>query len=644
MLAAAVALVRGLARRRPVVLVVEDLHYLGARERQDLGHVMRATGDEPVLWLLSSRRGPERGIPEPDQVIRLGPLPGAGQAALVRDLLGVEQVGEHLLERVARTAEGSPLYVVEIVKALQQSGAVRVADKRASLVDPAAAPALPPTLEGLITARVDALEPGAKGLLQLAATAGLSFSPALLARAAGQDELAPALETLRAQGLIAPEDAEDADWVFSSHLVWEVVRRSVIGAQARDLHDRVAAGMEALYAGALEPHYAALACHCAAAGRYLDAARYALKAGERHRAGSFLERALEAFRQGLGWLERVAGADEEARSQGEALLNLRAGEVCRLLGQQREAERHLQVALDVSEDGGLYEVELGCFLDLGRLYQHQGRDALAQANLEQGLAQARIGGGAAQQVAFLEALGHLHQDRGENDEAQRCYAEALELAGEDAELEARALLGLAVRMIQRAEDRRALELLERAQRRAEAIGDRILLGRIANNLGALHYAMGRYEDSLGAFRRALGLRQGTGYRPGTVINLANIGATYLRLGDSARAFVAFEQARDQAREVGLERGVALAEMYLGYLDAERGEAGGAARMEAARAICARLGDRDAALTGRWLEGRLLLRRGERERGRQVLEAALEQARSRESAWLVRDLEAELASG
>ncbi len=642
-LAAAVSLVRGLAHDRPVVLVLEDMHYLGARDRQDLGHVMRATADEPVLWLYTSRRGAERGLPQPGQSIRLGPLDSQGQARLIRELLGVEQVCDSLIELVGRTAEGNPLYVGEIVKVLQQSGALSVCEKRAELDAGMADPGLPPTLEALIASRVDALDSSGKSLLQLGATIGLSFPPRLLARAAGADDVTQTLCELQAQSLVVQDsEDDDAPWSFSSHLVWEVVRGGTLGAQSRDLHNRVAEGIEALYGDALEPHLAALSHHCARAGRFLDAARYALRAGERHQEGAFLDVALKDYQAGLGYLEQVREDDSGALEQGEAILNLKAGQVSQLLGQLREAERHLQVALDAGEDLAMIDVELGCFLELGKLYQRQGRDSLAQANLEQGRAQAEIIGDAERQVEFLEALGHLFQDRGDNDLSQSCHARALRLAGENPQLEARALVGLAVRSIQRCDEEEALSMLRRAGELAERAGDRILAGRVANNLGALHYSVGRYQESLRAFRHALELRQGTGYRPGMVINLSNIGSTYLRLGDSARAFVAFEQARDHAREVGLERGVALSEMYLGYLDAERGVAGALERMRAAQRACARLGDRETALTGEWLAGRLLLRQGKREEGRQVLEAALAAARTRESTWLVRDLEAELA--
>ena len=655
-MAAAVSLVRGLARSRPVILVIEDMHYAEARELVTLAHVMRSTADEPVLWLMTSRRGAGREFPDPDQIIRLGPLDGRGRQQLVADLLGAESVGPDLMGLVERTAEGNPLYIGEVVKALQQSRSVKMEARRAEMVA-GAEPGLPPTLEGLIAARVDALAPAHKETLQLAATVGLSFSAALLGLAAGLEDPGPALRDLRDRGLIVREGSsaqpDRAPWTFSSHLVWEVVRRSVLGAQLRDHHQRIADGLEQAYAEHLEPHFEALARHNHAGGRNLGAARYAMKAGDAHREGAFLQRAASCYRQGLSYLEALragpdgaggeSGTDQEmAAGEGEALLNLRAGEVCWMLGEHVDAERYLQVALDVSEDLCMSDVELGCFLALGRIYRSRGRTTLAHANLEQGLVQAELSGDLESQVEFLEALGQLHQDQGALAEARRSHTRALELAEGHPVLQARALVGLAIQAVHRAEDALAQETLERALELATEAGDRILVGRCVNNLGALHYAMGRHEEALRAFRRALELRRGTGYRPGIVINLCNIGATWLRMGDSARAFVAFEEARATAREVGLERGGALAEVYLGYLDAERGQADGLARLRRARDLCERLGDRETSLAGLWLEARHYAFGPDPARGRDLLQSVLATARDRGMAWLIRDIEAELA--
>jgi tetratricopeptide (TPR) repeat protein len=94
---------------------------------------------------------------------------------------------------------------------------------------------------------------------------------------------------------------------------------------------------------------------------------------------------------------------------------------------------------------------------------------------------------------------------------------------------------------------------------------RILLGRILNNIGIAHLNEGRNNEALDEFRRALSVRQGLGYRVGEVVNLHNMGDTWLRIGDVARAYASFEQSRELARDCGWERGTVMNDVFLAYL-------------------------------------------------------------------------------
>ncbi|MCB9793249.1 MAG: protein kinase [Alphaproteobacteria bacterium] len=643
-LTAGARLVRGLAELSPVLLAIEDVQDIGDPERDLLQHVLRIPTEGRVLWLLTGRRGLGEGLPAPDQTIELKALGHGGQRQLICDVLGARAISAELFDAVVRRAEGNPLYLVEVVTALQQKALVRVEERRASLVRPQVDPGLPPTLEGLVAARVDALEPRSKDALRLGATIGLSFSTALVAAAADIEDAEALLRDLVDAGLVVPKGRDEGTLSFSSQLIWEVVRRSTLARQRAEQHARVAAAIEAHYADHLDPHLEALAGHCAAAGRMLDAASYVARAGDLHRRAAFLERALRGYQRGVSWLEQaqVGGEELDRRDRTEAELRLRAGEVAMLLGRHRMAEQQLQLALDLAADLMISSIEMGCFLALGRLYAASGDADMGEANLEQGLALARAFGITDMQVAFLESLGSLACDRGEYASAEASLTEALELAGDDDHLAAIANLGLGTRFWRSGDAERALERLEFARAHAEAANDPILLGRVVNNLGIVHHAGGRFDRALAYFREALELRRGTGYRPGVVINLHNIGDALLRLGERGRAYAAFQRSRDAALEVGLSRGVAMNEIYLGYLDGVRGDARGLEMLRGAIAAAEKLGDVETALTGRWLEGRVLRALGQDEEAEACLYGALERARGIGAEWIARDIEADLA--
>ena len=112
------------------------------------------------------------------------------------------------------------------------------------------------------------------------------------------------------------------------------------------------------------------------------------------------------------------------------------------------------------------------------------------------------------------------------------------------------------------------------------------------------------------------------YRRGVIVNLHNIGDVYFRMGDYARAFQYFQESMDSAQVNDWERGQAMNLVYLGYLQALRGdiEEGEAALLSGIDRALA-VGDRNTAAQGKVFLARVLSRKGEVERARAVLSEA-----------------------
>ncbi|MSQ00270.1 MAG: tetratricopeptide repeat protein [Myxococcales bacterium] len=591
-----VKLVRGLAHDRPTIVMLEDIQYFDPFEAQLLWQLLEATDGQPVLLLCSWRGDGDPRLTARMQRVALGPLEPSQIEIMAADVLGAESIGPDLSRLVHRSTEGNPLYLEEVLKALRQAGRIWWEGRRARLKDPHLDANLPDTLAGLLAARVDALDPLAKGALQVAAVIGLGFSPVLLGEAVGADEPMGLVGELVRAGLVSPDGrSPDTAYSFCSVLVWDCVNRGILGVQRREYHRMVAAAMERVHGDRLDTVVESFAQHCHAGGRTRDAITGIYRAGENHRCAQFFERALDCFLKGMGWHDAAPRAERDP--QMEARLHVAAGEMARLLG-LASAERMLSVALDVAAEAGPRVAEARALLGLGQIFATQGKHMLARAHVEDAEGIARRAGDLALHVQCLEVLGALELDAGQIEEAQRVYEKGLAAAGDRGDLAARMLLGLANHAARRGDNDAALALLQKALPHAERAGDRVLLGRVINNIGIVFLDSARPAEALLEFRRALEMRRGLGYRPGEVVNLHNIGDALLRLGDHGRAWAAFEQSRDLSRECAWDRGVVMNEVFLHYLRGVRGE-DVTADLTAAAATADRLGEPESGFIARW---------------------------------------------
>lgn len=650
--------VQKLAEQQPAIVAVEDLQHLRPEEVALLAELIRGAQDHPVLFVLTGRQPLPGVLGSPDWEVALGPLSTTDQRALVTGWLAsqlgdVERVCPDLMGLLAKRAQGNPLYLEAMVDALLRGERVAVDDGRARLKADEATIQLPPGLDGLIQARIDALAPGLKELLQLAAIVGTEFSASLLAASLQVDDVQPSLAVLEARGLLQRAADQTDNWRFGNLFVWEAVRQSTVDARRRDLHGMVADGLLATRPGGLGTVRETLAEHCAGAGRFVQAAEHIQAAGDDLASQQLMAEAGARWDRAVGWLgaARRSGSSDVSVHL-EADLRIKAGAAWSIAGDPNRAELHLQVALELAEEGAGSEVEARAQLELGQLYRTQGRLEIARLHFEFAVstAQGWLEAGAwAREVAVgaLSGLGLLSYDIGENNAAEAVLTQARELAGSDDALLARVLHGLSLRPVREGDEAAALALLSEARQAATAADDRILLGRVINNLGIVHYGAGRYPSALECFRESLRLREGLGYRNGVAINLHNIGDVHLRVGERARAWAAFSKSHALCADASWERGVVMNEVFLAWLELEEAPNEAAfrarlGRLEAATRQARTLSDPETALTGARLHGLALVGRGDTDGAMRVLTEALAEAEDLDARPLVREIKDTLA--
>jgi class 3 adenylate cyclase/tetratricopeptide (TPR) repeat protein len=230
------------AARGPLVVVVDDIHWAEPTLLDLLAYLATAAADVPLLLLCLARpelleRRPDWGdLGGRSTIVAVGPLPDAEAAALVEDLAGGD-LGAEERERLLATAEGNPLF-------LEQMVAVR-AEAAASGDGP------PPTIQALLSARIDALPAAERAVVDRAAVEGRNFHHAAVAELlppAERPRLDDALAALQRRELIRPAREElpgEAGYRFSHILVRDVAYGLLPKATRAELHEA--------YAGWLEP-------------------------------------------------------------------------------------------------------------------------------------------------------------------------------------------------------------------------------------------------------------------------------------------------------------------------------------------------------------------------------------------------------
>ncbi|HLM51717.1 MAG TPA: hypothetical protein VK279_14325, partial [Solirubrobacteraceae bacterium] len=273
-------LLEALARERPLVLVLDDLHWAQPTLLDLVEHVAE-WGRAPILVVALGR--PELRELRPvlaregglvADVLALEPLAPAASRALVDGLLGAADLPSELAERVLETTEGNPLFLSEMLRNLVDEGALRREGDRWIAARPDGDVAVPPTIDALLAARLDRLGAEERCVVERAAVVGHEFYPGAVAELSPEPVRAALDVHLGALGrkeLIATDGAVWIDEpVFRFHhvLIRDAAYRALLKEARADLHERLAAWLERKTGGRAAEHEELIAFHLERAHRY----------------------------------------------------------------------------------------------------------------------------------------------------------------------------------------------------------------------------------------------------------------------------------------------------------------------------------------------------------------------------------------
>ena len=317
-LRAFVAQVEGLAARKPVLMVVEDAHWIDPTSQELLDLTIERVPTLPVLLIITFRpefAPPWMGRPHVTLLAlnRLGPRQ---RAEMINRVTSGKRLPSGIADQIIDRTDGVPLFIEELTKTVVESGIVQEAEGEYAMAGPVSPLSIPTSLHASLLARLDRLGP-VRDVAQLSAILGRQFSHELITAVAAMppSQLDDALAQLeRAELIFRRGTPPNAEYTFKHALVRDAAYSTLLRGRRQQLHARTAATLEAQFSEVVEPEL--LAYHFTEAGRLEQAVDYWLKAGQRAMQRSAHIEAERHLRKGMQVLE---GLPETASRFGQEI-------------------------------------------------------------------------------------------------------------------------------------------------------------------------------------------------------------------------------------------------------------------------------------------------------------------------------------
>ncbi len=587
------ALTRREARLRPLVLVVEDLHWMDGGSEEYIGSLIDSMTAVPLMLILTYRVGytPPFRTRSFQSTISLTTLGESEALAVARGVLGAAELPREVTAALMDKAEGVPLFIEEVAKTLLDIGVLRRDGDRVTLVKGPGEISVPGTIHDIIMARLDRLGDEGKRAVQLASVIGRQFLVRLLRRVAGMGEQMDALlrelqalEIIYDKGLM-PEPA----YIFKHAVIQDVAYNSLLRDRRRALHQAVGYALEELYPDRLAEHYEELAHHFSQGEDWAKAFDYLVHSGDRARDANASPVALDLYAQAIEAARRVPAISrsrlaevhqrrcqvltatqhlEEAhaeanqmlalareasdrRLEGEALADIAYAHWMALSWDQiATLKPQVEQASDIAREIGDDRLLARCLFILASVDQMEAKLAEGGRKFDEAIRIAHRGGFPGIIVQARAQLDVQHNWQGDFASAitRSRETEAAARAVHDGFNEVLAMSNRAFSHIGRGDYQEALEVLRAGRELARERDNPFIVGRMTNTMGWLYQEFGDFGRAQELDRESADIGHRIKNGNVEISALINIGFDTFHLGDPGRALGLFEETLVRAEK------------------------------------------------------------------------------------------------
>ncbi|GIX06857.1 MAG: hypothetical protein KatS3mg115_1260 [Candidatus Poribacteria bacterium] len=571
-----------LAATQPVVLALDDLHWLDNTSNDLIYFLLDQIREDPVLFMNIYR--PERRdlcwkigetaaekYAQRYESIQIHPLPIEYARQLLDRLLPMDPTPEveALKARLLEKAAGNPFYLEEFIRVLLDEQMIERRGDRWVLTRPVDDFQVPDSLEQMLSARIDKLDDNSKDVLQSASVIGREFEHDLLAETVEESEdLDECIGYLMDLDFIHQINDDPLEYIFGHIITYEISYNAIVVGRRRELHRRVGTSLERRHQGDLDRFLEILAYHFAESSDRKKAVHYLAAAGSKARRMFNNLDAVKLYERGLAFVEQ--GAEADPSDVLEILDGL--GDVYSVLGRYEDSIQMFERAISLNEDPLLDAV---FYRKLGGVYTRRGDWSVADDKLDAALELLdRLDPSPMVEVErgrILDMKGYLAFTRAEFPRADELCRSALELVEPHQALDVMCSVfkNLGNINLRLGRSDQAMEFYHQGIELAERIGDKMLQSQLYNNLSIAHRLRGEMDEAVQCIQKSIELKEQMAFADGLITSYSAMAGLLRMRGEWDRAEAMLEKALQMARDLGSKPRIAEVELSLAAFYAYR---------------------------------------------------------------------------
>ena len=368
------------SQRNPLVLIVEDLHWIDKTSEEFLDYFIGWLATTPLLLILLYR--PEYthrwGNKSYFTAIRVDQLPLSTSAELVQSILTEGKMVPELRDLILTKAAGNPLFMEELTHSLMENGSIEKKNDHYLLRRTPTDIEIPDTIQGIIAARMDRLDDSLKRIMHVASVIGREFAFRLLQAITDmREELKSHLLNLQGLEFIYEKRLfPELEYVFKHALTQEVAYNSLLLARRKEIHERIGHAIEEIYPDRLGEFYEMLAYHYSRSDNRESAYHYAKLSGNKAMKSCSNREALSYYKEALSIIREQPESAENKREILDVMLL--TGVPMEYLGYPEDSLALFQEGERLSKDLGDRNGLATIYSFLGVFYILNGKLALAR--------------------------------------------------------------------------------------------------------------------------------------------------------------------------------------------------------------------------------------------------------------------------